>query len=375
MPLLTPLPYWLPKSPENQIMRSLDDYSVHELSTIQKNFPTHFSRVIKPNLEGTSSNLEVQKRWEQFLSQDLYSRTNTAAVYLLKITNSHHDYTGFLCGFSTTDFKSGAISSHEKTYTQRVKYMAQYLETVKIQAEPVMVIHEEALPKELLLEDFEKRTNDLSFAFEEAQYQLWQLKPHEVSLLQNWSREESYFHLADGHHRTACMIHLSEKKKIPLNVSSFLIHQDQIRLHSFVWFLERTLFKIELEFLRQAIEINQGEKISISTLENNSFPLIIKIDSIYYGLRSENIESENLPEFINQTFLKSLPQLKSQLKYIPDIEINKKNDPSESLVFWMQPLSKSYLFEGAKNNLILPPKSTYILPKMLTGFSVSPLTK
>ncbi|MEK9613679.1 MAG: DUF1015 family protein [Flavobacteriaceae bacterium] len=324
MPLLNPLPYWLPKSPENQIMRSLDDYSPQELSTIQQNYPNHFSRVIKPNPDELTSNSEVRKQWQQFLNQDLYRSSKTPKIYFLKITNTHIDYFGFLCGLSTTDFKSGAITSHEKTYIQRVQYMAQYLETVQIQAEPVVVIHEEAPPKELLLENFEERTNDFSFNFEKSKYQLWQLSPHEVSLLQNWSLEKAYFHLADGHHRTACMIYLAEKKQTQLNVSSFLIHQDQIRLHSFVWFLDRALSKVEFEFLRQAIEINQGEVISINSVENNEYPLILMLNSIYYGFRSKNIQSENVPEFIHQTFLKSLPQLKNQLKYVPDIEINKK---------------------------------------------------
>jgi uncharacterized protein (DUF1015 family) len=42
------------------------------------------------------------------------------------------------------------------------------------------------------------------------------------------------------------------------------------------------------------------------------------------------------------------------------------------LAFYMKPFSKSYLFNFAKKQKVLPAKSTFILPKLLSGMVVSP---
>lgn len=113
------------------------------------------------------------------------------------------------------------------------------------------------------------------------------------------------------------------------------------------------------------------------TLKNNenlksNYPLLIQVKQQWFGFSKETINSENIPNFIISKLLDPLPTPLPKLNYAPDLnESSLESQSNNQLVFHMKPLSKSYLFDFAKKQKTLPAKSTFILPKMLTGLLIS----
>ena len=374
MPKFSPLCFNLPVNPSIQVMRSLDSYNDVELKKFQIN-KKHFSNIIYPQNKKINSPFIVRENWEKFIQNKWYLKKYKPSIYYYKISNPTKQIVGFIGSLSTHDFFNNNVTMHEQTYSKRVQHMTNYIKTVKIQAEPVMVIHESPLPVTLKLNKIENKKCSVDFEFEDTRHQLWRLNETQNEILNTWSQKQNYFHLADGHHRSECMINLSKDIKADLPISTFLVHQNQISLDSFVWFSKNNIDNsIQLKLVDRLIELGAIKFLNKSESVVD-FSLIVKINNSFYGLMIQESKDETIPHYINNFILKGFNEIQNTLEYRPNLSHLKisKTTLSESLAFYMKPISKQSLFDNAKNKIFLPAKSTYISPKMLTGMVVSSL--
>ena len=374
MPKFSPLSFNLPVNPSIQVMRSLDSYNDVELKKFQIN-KKHFSNIIYPQNKKINSPFIVRENWEKFIQNKWYLKKYKPSIYYYKISNPTKQIVGFIGSLSTHDFFNNNVTMHEQTYSKRVQHMTNYIKTVKIQAEPVMVIHESPLPVTLKLNKIENKKCSVDFEFEDTRHQLWRLNETQNEILNTWSQKQNYFHLADGHHRSECMINLSKDIKADLPISTFLVHQNQISLDSFVWFSKNNIDNsIQLKLVDRLIELGAIKFLNKSESVID-FSLIVKINNSFYGLMIQESKDETIPHYINNFILKGFNEIQNTLEYRPNLSHLKilKTTLSESLAFYMKPISKQSLFDNAKNKIFLPAKSTYISPKMLTGMVVSSL--
>ena len=255
MPKFSPLCFNLPVNPSIQVMRSLDSYNDVELKKFQIN-KKHFSNIIYPQNKKINSPFIVRENWEKFIQNKWYLKKYIPSIYYYKISNPTKQIVGFIGSLSTHDFFNNNVTMHEQTYSKRVQHMTNYIKTVKIQAEPVIVIHESPLPVTLILNKIENKKCSVDFEFENTKHQLWRLNETQNEILNTWSQKQNYFHLADGHHRSECMINLSKDIKADLPISTFLVHQNQISLDSFVWFSKNNMDNsIQLKLVDRLIEL------------------------------------------------------------------------------------------------------------------------
>ena len=374
MPKFSPLCFNLPVNPSIQVMRSLDSYNDVELKKFQIN-KKHFSNIIYPQNKKINSPFIVRENWEKFIQNKWYLKKYKPSIYYYKISNPTKQIVGFIGSLSTHDFFNNNVTMHEQTYSKRVQHMTNYIKTVKIQAEPVIVIHESPLPVTLILNKIENKKCSVDFEFENTKHQLWRLNETQNEILNTWSQKQNYFHLADGHHRSECMINLSNDIKADLPISTFLVHQNQISLDSFVWFSINNIDNsIQLKLVDRLIELGAIKFLNKSESVID-YSLIVKINNSFYGLMIQESNEENIPHYINNFILKDFNKIQNTLEYRPNLSHLKisKTTLSESLAFYMKPISKQSLFDNAKNKIFLPAKSTYISPKMLTGMVVSSL--
>ena len=371
MPQFHPLNFVFPNNPQSQVMNSLDSYTNDEINWLKNKNKTGFINVIRPNTIKERSPALVRRIWEKFILKKWYQKQLKPLMYFYEISTKTDQYNGFLGGIQTDDFKKHKITIHEKTFPKRIQLMAEYLEKVQIQAEPVVIIHENNLPDSLNPFILKQKPCDIVFDFEGYKHQLWTLSKVQEETLKNWAKKEKCFHLADGHHRIECMNYLSDQIKKPLNISSFLLHQSQIQLQAFIWFLEDSFKKETKLQIEHLIIQNKGDEIFLSEFINNDLPLVMKLNDKYFGFKKLNLNTENIPAFIHNKLLGGFPEIKQKMKYLPQDKNSFNQVNSNEMIFLMKPLSKKFLFENAKTNKTLPQKSTYILPKMLTGMAVS----
>lgn len=372
MPQFHPIQLILPSKPSQQVMQSLDNYTAKEVSALKEDQKEGFIHILKSSARSKNKNQKIREKWMEALEKKHYLSQEDSQFYYYSISKEGFKTTGFIGGCEPSDFEKGKVTLHEETYTKRVSHMTRYLKKVQIQAEPVILIYEDQSKLKLNFSALEQRSPLVKFEFDQAEHKLWPLNEKETKVLKEWSSLQAYFHLADGHHRVASLRNLAKKDQQSYLLSSFLVHKDQLQLYSFVWFLKASLSKNFRSRLLDLIKELKAETFDIDKEGKANYDIILKIDSTYYGLKEH---FSNPPAYIHQTLKSVTPGLLGELDYIADTSkgIDTKRWVSCDLVFFMKPISFELLFEYAKSGKNLPAKSTYILPKLLTGFLVSPL--
>ena len=372
MPQFHPIQLILPSKPSQQVMQSLDNYTAKEVSALKEDQKEGFIHILKSSIHLKNKNQRIRKNWMEALDKKRYLSQQKSQFYYYSVQKENHKTVGFIGGCAASEFEKGSITLHEETYTKRVVHMMHYLKKVQIQAEPVILIYEDKSKLKLNFSTLEQRSPLVEFEFDQAEHKLWPLNEKETKVLKEWSSLQAYFHLADGHHRVASLRNLAKQDQQSYLLSSFLVHKDQLQLYSFVWFLKTSLSENLRSRLLDLTKELKTEVIDIDKRDKLNYDIILKIDTTYYGLKEH---FSNPPAFIHQTFKSVTPGLLKELDYVADTSkgIDTKRWESCNLVFFMKPISFDLLFKYAKSGKNLPAKSTYILPKLLTGFLISPL--
>ena len=383
MPKILPLQFYLPKNPKRQVIKSVETFSEEEKKAVLQKHPNSFLHVISAGVDLHSNverNRAIRQKWESFLQTKQYSSLKKNTILYYSITDEKHVFDGFLCGIALEDFISRRVTKHEDTIYPRVEMMSEYLKTVNIQTEPVMVVHEDINDIIRLEDEIPKSTPPLmSFTIEKKTHALWLLNDHQEKEFIKISQQVNHFHLADGHHRSACveMIQNTKTKGNPLSVYSFLIGKKKLQNKSFFWYLKKLSNAIDSKKILRIIQDLKGQIVPIDNKLSEEYPLLIALNKTTYAIPKASIQVETIPDFICQAFFYENNSFLKELNFWPQEKESSFVELSEytsfDLAFSMYPISLNKLFELALNNNKLPPKSTYLLPKLLTGLAITSL--
>ena len=190
-------------------------------------------------------------------------------------------------------------------------------------------------------------------------------------------------YIADGHHRSASSYRLS-KNNGPNYFMSFLLDEKQINIYSFNRIiknidinLDKFLQKISNSFKLKEIsnlEFQSENENEILVYFNNTFLSIIPKEKINSG----NILSKLSYSILNDKILKDILNLdfnKQDIQYqngkIKNEEIIEIiNREKKAIGFILKPIKIDVIKKIADENLTLPPKSTYIEPKLRSGITI-----
>ena len=168
-----------------------------------------FLSLIQPNSNKT---YQIRKRLQSFLKQGILVRDPIPSLYLLQIQKGENKSYGFIGCVQTERLNNGEIKPHEDVEKKRIKTFKQYLQQTQLNAEPVVLCHQN---NNELKEIYSQLTNSLTFAkFERnnTSYKLWRID-HSI-LIDRINKALKSIHslyIADGHHR--CFSSLSYSKE------------------------------------------------------------------------------------------------------------------------------------------------------------------
>ena len=290
----------------------------------------------------------------------------STGLYWWRIKNKEGCFEGLLTGVRA-EANTQNITTHEAVLEKRVKLFSDYLKAVGFQAEPVLLMHENNLAAATLAKQINKRKEDFLYPHGTEQHQLWCLKPEEVTFINNFCQELEQFHLADGHHRYASTLNMRGKDHNPSLLFSFLVAKDQLKNLSFSWAIKDPLWA---DLLLKNIPPE-----SICDRAEASVKIKTKNNPIY----CQTPKGLTVVDFIVEKLLGITAQqkidLKSLIDYYPPEGLSSTKARAYPIVIDYTPLSLEEMITLAKAQKILPPKSTYILPKLPTGLYFTPLAE
>lgn len=393
--------------------RSVDSYNSFELRFKIQTNPFSFLRIIKPEFNETKKSKpnspellkKIKHKFSDFINEGVFENTNKEAFYIYQQIKENHSYTGIIGLSSIDDYLNGTIKIHEQTITDREEKLMHYLEVCDFNAEPVLICH----PKNDKINEAIAATKNTATYFDfttsdKVRHKLWQVAdPLLITQIEQGFIELGAIYIADGHHRSASSTLLGKYRRAqnpdytgnePFNY--FLcayFSESQLHIYDFNRVVSDLNDLYEFDFIEKVKEkfevVEMGEEIyKPKKLHNMSmylggkwFSLTLKSafinDSDPVGVLDAALLSEHILSpilgihdlktdkrvlFVNGT--KGMEELKNHV-----------DGGKMKVAFGLFPVVMEQLKKIADNHCIMPPKSTYIEPKLRSGMLLYSLSQ
>ena len=373
--------------------RSYLSYSDETLKEKLEHNPFTFLHIINPNIKqkGINKFNAVKAKFNDFKEAGFFITEDTETFYIYQQTNENQTFEGIIGATAVADYLNGNIKKHEHTITAREKMFESYLDTTGFNAEPVLLCHQKNTAITNLIQCYKVTRAEYEFATtDKTIHKLWLVNStKDINIIINSFKSIDNLYIADGHHRSASSALLAQnstKKNSPYFMS-FLIDENQLNIINFNRLIKHTNGLTSDELIAEI------EK-SYTVIEKGSIPysptftdeISMYIRGTWYSLVAlpENIEqdcvskldpailSNNiLAPILNITDEKTDKNISFESGTTPLSIIANKIDSGEyEIAFILKPISISALKEVADNNRFMPPKSTYIEPKLRSGLTI-----
>ncbi|MGA9211295.1 DUF1015 domain-containing protein [Kaistella sp.] len=382
----------------------LDNYSQDEINK-KSQMDSSYIQMIKPYVVSKSKDIDrnlrkIRTNFEELLDDRKLLQDNSSYYLYEQILPNKTVFRGLLGLVSVEDFRNGKIKKHESTLTYRKEKLAHYLDKVNIQAEPVLLTYLANPKVEMLMNHEEKNVPILNYLDDNGiRHKVWKID-NRLKMLQFKEVLEQIdsFYIADGHHRigSAALNAENQKKKNKKHtgtehynyVFSFIVSNQSIKIHDYNRLLsdlnglseKKFIKKIEKNFLiheKGKEPYYPSQKFHISMyLGGKFYSLHVKHD-----LRKQQGEMNDLDHYLLEEYIfkdilgiddaKTTEKI-TYIKGSSNIEgiktIKEHVDSGEFKVgFGIYPVSFNDLLKISDNKIIMPPKCTYIEPKLVTA--------
>ena len=386
--------------------RSYQEYSKKELKSILSDNPFSFLHIISPGFEfdkkisGPERFKLVHDRYLEFLENNVLMKDADDSFYLYQIEKNDFKCCGILCGTSVEDYKNDVIKKHESTIHRREELFANYLKTVEFNAEPVLMTYANADEIDEIILNETKNAPEYHFTDPyKTTHRLWQVSDKKiVKMLQEEFCKIDAFYIADGHHRSASSSLLSQISQEnnpdhtgqePYNFfMSYLIPESEIKIYEFNRMIQDLNGLTKEEFIIRLntfyrIE-NKGHKLYRPTKKHH-FSMYLGGESYLLSLKENLYEfTDVLSKLDTQILLKTIlepilgivdPRNDKRIQYGYGkqnlIEMKNKIDAGSFAVgFSIVPITIEEVKAISDAGLVMPPKSTYIEPKLRSGLTI-----
>ena len=375
------------------VTRSYLSYSDETLKEKLEHNPFTFLHIINPNIKqkGINKFNAVKAKFNDFKEAGFFITEDTETFYIYQQKNENQTFEGIIGATAVADYLNGNIKKHEHTITAREKMFESYLDTTGFNAEPVLLCHQKNTDITNLIQYYKVTRAEYEFATtDKTIHKLWLVNStKDINIIINSFKSIDNLYIADGHHRSASSALLAQnstKKNSPYFMS-FLIDENQLNIINFNRLIKHTngltSYGLIAEIEKSYTVIEKG---SIPYSPNFTDEISMYIRGTWYSLVAlpENIEqdcvsrldpailSNNiLAPILNITDEKTDENISFESGTTPLSKIAKKIDSGEyEIAFILKPISISALKEVADNNRFMPPKSTYIEPKLRSGLTI-----
>ena len=369
--------------------------------------PFSFLQIINPGfkyhktISGKERYTMVRNRYQEFKEEAVFLQDPSPCYYIYKIVNRDGlIFHGIVAAASVKDYENNVIKKHEDTIEYRETLFKDYLKIVGFNAEAVLLTYPDNPELKNLIEDVMRSRSEYEFTttYRDTHY-LWNVSDGKIiSAIKKLFTEMGSIYIADGHHRTASSYLLAQDYKSeneehtgeePYNFfMSYLIPESELKIYEFNRLikdlngLSKEDFLIKLDTFYR-IE-NRGQSYYKPSKKHHfSMYLDGEFYSLYLRMNLYNFNSalDALDtQILYSTILKPILEIEDVRS---DQRINYSNGKKDlvyvkSLVdsgdfkvgFGLMPITIDEMKKISDEGLTMPPKSTYIEPKLRSGVTI-----
>lgn len=390
--------------------RSYISYTDEDLQLKLEGNPYTFLHIINPDHgepHHAAQSIEekfkrVRSEYERFVGEGTFKRDETASLYVYRQVKDKHSHIGIIAAISVEDYKEGIIKVHEHTITAREEMFKNYLLETGINAEPVLLAYPGREKINALVEKYTKRRAEYEFTTtDRIEHSLWIIdEESDLEQLGTSFEEVQNLYIADGHHRTASSALLADAGRERFHIDedspvnyfmAYLVPFEEVTIYDFNRLVSNIgdhTHETFMEALTQNFTITPkpGGLYKPTGLHD----IAMYLGGHWYSLKPkpEGYNEQDAIEHLDCHILSNLllePVLgirdlktDSRISFLPGDQgmegLKAKVDAGHSQVaFGLYPVSVNQLRQVSDEGKIMPPKSTYIEPKLRSGLTIYPI--
>lgn len=395
----------------NVTSKNVDFYSEEEMRKVLEEESESFLQVIKPcvlsSKEKKKNKYErVRENFIRFKDEGVLIKDRKSFYIYEQETEDEHKTIGIIGLVSIDNFKKGLIKKHENTLKKREEAFGEYLKSIHLQADPILLTYPENQSIELIMSMTTRNTPTLEFVgIDNNTHRLWQVRDRLVMKQLKAAIEKlPALYIADGHHRMGSSAlyteHMQKEEPDYFGGEAFnfamaiLVGGNHLEINDYNRLVTDLNGLSKEEFLEKI-----GDVFTIIDKDEPYFPshkhhISMYLDGKFYGLYV-NQEYRGIPKGLGEldTYLWEQHIMKPILgieKYRKDkrlafskgtgdikgiLKMKERVDSGEfEVAFGFYPISVDDLQLVADEEQNMPPKSTYIKPKFLSALTILDLT-
>lgn len=391
--------------------RAVNLYKPRILNAKLEENPYTFMHVILPEFGQKASTRPntterfklVKKSFNEFRKKGILIQDKKDCLYIYRQQKDGFEYTGIIAGASVDDYLNGVIKIHEQTLTKREEVFKNYLDVCGFNAEPVLLSYADNKTVDKVLKKYTSLRAEYEFATtDHVTHFLWVVEDKsDIKLISDAFSKIPAVYIADGHHRSASSALLAKDKRKKLKKYSgkemfnycmaFFISESQLNIYDFNRVVKDLNGLSTSEFLKKLedkFEIKLHGKHQIKPKKIHQFTMYL--DGNWYILNARkgsfnpkdpvgNLDAQILTDNILSPIL-GVHDLKtdSRIEFVGGLRgmdaLQKKVDEEKRKVaFALFPVKVEQLKEIADTHNIMPPKTTWIEPKLRSGLVIQGL--
>ncbi|MDO9549770.1 MAG: DUF1015 family protein [Methanoregula sp.] len=392
-----------------------DVVTANEARRIIEKKPESFLRVSRPDAEMPGIDPHDEKVYER--AHENFAALTTSGkmqkdpepgMYTYRVKQDGDTFLGLCCCLDVDDYRQDMIRRHEQTRYDKEEDRTRHIEAVKAHNGPVVLLYRNSGDIFSLISaqvsggavpDAEVRTDDGGI------HQIFRIKdPQILDRLEQHFASLPSLYIADGHHRAKAAVNVADRRiaaKIPCDAETFrfmgvMFAHDKVKIHGYSRLLtDLGSFTHDsfLDALKKYFDVEPYGRVDgrgFNIKPKCKKPERYHIVHMYIGGQwyecTRLLEKNAAPldsldvAVLQQWVLESMlgitdPRGDARLQYLggarPVADLERLVDNGEyRLAFAMQPVKVETVLSIADAGGVMPPKSTWFEPKLLSGLVV-----
>ncbi|MDT2755807.1 DUF1015 family protein [Enterococcus asini] len=377
------LPYDVLNSAEAKELAHDNPYSFFHIDKAEIDLPAELSPYDVQVYQKAAANLQ------NWLNKGWLVKEDRPLLYLYELTMNGRSQTGLVATTSIDDYSTGKIKKHEFTRPEKEVDRINHIKACDANTSPIFLSYRDKTDIQELIANWQNQEQPVYdfTSYHEVRHRVWLInEPAIIEKLTTAFIEVPALYIADGHHRTESAVKVGLEKRAQGKQSpesdyflSILFPESQLAIWEYNRVLQVPLPADFFTLLESNFHVKQsGVKKPVAKGQIQMY-----LDHTWYTLTIKDVAiPEDTVGRLDVSILQK--QVFEKIFGIMDIRTDKRIDfiggirgPEElerlvdsgqwNLAFSMYPTQMHDLLAVADAGEIMPPKSTWFEPKLLSG--------
>ena len=330
---------------------------------------------------------DIKDTLRNLLDADKLWHEQTPGIYVYEVEHKTYRQTGIWALTSLDDYTQGNIKIHELTFADSIRRLTNYRRNTGLEGSPILLAYHPDITINRIIAETIKHTEKITYGNEHGLHHLWKIEDPSIQqqLIDEFAKIKTVY-LADGHHRIESSALLAAEQRVKDlteydHISSLYMATDQLRIEEY----DRVVVpsdKIQkdafFDQLKKHFDIQRAEK-QVQPRKPHQFGMYFEKNWFELTAKPSAYDKQNFLAGLDAYILQEKilapvfgiedPKTDQRLKCaggemaMDEITALLELYP-DAIVFTLCPVSVEQLIAVAEAGEILPPKSTWIVPKI-----------